>query len=95
MLGAAISFGQLNDRRGYQPWVHVAATAGRSKGFATPFEPSSVEGKLLGSILQKPYQRHLFQFALSQQLDELVSRKEQVTELKHQSSGSMEAVLNR
>ncbi|KAL5702850.1 hypothetical protein ACHQM5_028014 [Ranunculus cassubicifolius] len=76
--------------------VGVANTESRtsiSNGVGTPHEPSSQEGKLLSMILQK--ENHFFEFAVSEQLDELVSARDQAAELKNQTSNSMQSLLQK
>ncbi|KAL5724938.1 hypothetical protein ACHQM5_008139 [Ranunculus cassubicifolius] len=63
------------------------------KSVNTPFEPSSQEGKYMKSILQN--QRSLFLFAVSEQLDELVTHRDSADSLKNQNPGSLESVLHR
>ncbi|KAL5702851.1 hypothetical protein ACHQM5_028015 [Ranunculus cassubicifolius] len=83
-------------RRSQSLVVAVANTESRvskSNGVGTPHEPSSPEGKLLSMILQK--ENHFFEFAVSEQLDELVSARDQAAELKNQTSNSMQSILQK
>ncbi|KAL5702853.1 hypothetical protein ACHQM5_028017 [Ranunculus cassubicifolius] len=83
-------------RRNQSLVVGVAKTESRvskSSGVGTPHEPSSPEGKLLSMILQK--ESHFFEFAVSEQLDELVSARDGAVEVRNQDSSSMQAILQR
>ncbi|KAF5198580.1 Uv-b-induced protein [Thalictrum thalictroides] len=83
-------------RRNLSLIVAIANAESRAHNFSgvgTPHEPSSPEGKFLSGILQN--QRHLFRFALSEQLDELASNKKETVSHEEQSSSSMETLLHR
>ncbi|PIA35937.1 hypothetical protein AQUCO_03400079v1 [Aquilegia coerulea] len=83
-------------RRNQSLIVAIANAESRAYNFSgvgTPHEPSSPEGKFLSGILQN--QRHLFRFALSEQLDELASNKKEAVSHEEQSSSSLETLLHR
>ncbi|KAI3967485.1 hypothetical protein MKW92_033915 [Papaver armeniacum] len=62
-------------------------------GGTTPLEPRSAAGKFLSGILLN--QRHLFPFAVAEQLDELVTERDGAVARKDQSLGSEESDLHR
>ncbi|KAL5702846.1 hypothetical protein ACHQM5_028011 [Ranunculus cassubicifolius] len=69
------------------------APVAKYTGVGTPFEPISAEGRLLSCVLQN--KQHLFQFAVDEQLDQLVSERDEVVDHETESLGSMEQVLHR
>lgn len=85
----------LYGRRSAQPLI-VAVANTKARGFnhkdvSIPNKPGSPEGEFLSAVLQN--QRHLFQFAVSEQLNELSSNKDGASARKIRSSGLMESVL--
>ncbi|KAL5702854.1 hypothetical protein ACHQM5_028018 [Ranunculus cassubicifolius] len=83
-------------RRNSQPLVVAVAKteSTTSKSIVgTPHAPSTPEGKLLSMILQK--ERHFFEFAVAEQLDQLASARDGASESKNRKPDSMEALLQR
>ncbi|OVA05642.1 Protein of unknown function DUF760 [Macleaya cordata] len=80
-----------------QPFLVASARADSSPcnftGVGTPLEPRSSAGKFLSGILQN--QRHLFHFAVAEQLDELAADRDGAVARKNQSLGSSESSLHR
>lgn len=73
--------------------TNSASTSCKLSTAVAPLQLSSSEGKFLSYVLQsKP---HLFLFAVSEQLDELVSDREAAAAIKKPSSFSMETLLYR
>ncbi|KAF5190527.1 Uv-b-induced protein, partial [Thalictrum thalictroides] len=83
-------------RRSLPLSVAIANADSRAKKFSgvgTPLKPSSQEGKFLSGVLQ--YKRHLFRFAVSEQLDELASDRNGAVVHKKLSLASLESLLHR
>ncbi|KAL5702844.1 hypothetical protein ACHQM5_028009 [Ranunculus cassubicifolius] len=62
-------------------------------GVGTPLQPSSPEGIFLSGVLRN--QRHLFHFAVSEQLDQLASDRDGAVALKTQDTSTMESLLHK
>lgn len=63
-----------------------------SRFISTPLEPKSLAGKFLSSVLKN--QRHLFNFAAVEQLEQLAVERDEATARQMNSSGSMESFLH-
>ncbi|KAF5198577.1 Uv-b-induced protein [Thalictrum thalictroides] len=86
----------ISSRRRNQPIIAQTDTESRAhkySGVGTPLEPKSPEGKFLSGILQN--QRHLFHFAVSEQLDVLASQKNEALSHKKHIPGSIASLLHR
>ncbi|KAF9606193.1 hypothetical protein IFM89_023648 [Coptis chinensis] len=92
-----VSGRSIYSRRSIRPLVVAVANAEsreyKLSGVGTPLEPRSPEGLFLSGVLQN--QRHLFPFAVSEQLNELASDRDSAVARKEQSSGSIESLLHR
>ncbi|KAK9138454.1 hypothetical protein Sjap_009048 [Stephania japonica] len=79
--------------------IVVAAASAESSsncnfsGVGTPLAPRSYAGKFLSTLLQN--QRHLFPFAVTEQLDLLASDRDGAVARKRRSFGSRESCLHR
>ncbi|PIA35933.1 hypothetical protein AQUCO_03400077v1 [Aquilegia coerulea] len=86
----------ISSRWKNQPIIAQTDAESRARklsGVGTPLEPKSPEGKFVSGILQN--QRHLFHFAVSEQLDELASQKKEAVSHKKLIPVSIASLLHR
>lgn len=69
--------------------THAKGKIRPSLSAVAPMQPSSWEGRFLRSLLQSRRRRHLFQFAVSELLNEMVSTIDEEAAHKKQSSSSL------
>ncbi|KAL5702845.1 hypothetical protein ACHQM5_028010 [Ranunculus cassubicifolius] len=95
VFGVPKSEKHIYARRSSPPLYIVVAETGGPKYSAVrmPFQPTSPEGRLLSCVLQN--KQHLFSFAVSEILDELVSHRDEATAQKAGYSSFQEPVLTR
>lgn len=87
-----LKYGHL--KRSTTPTVASASRSDScdSRFISTPLEPKSFAGKFLSSVLKN--QRHLFNFAAVEQLEQLAFERDEAMARQMNSGGSVESFLH-